>query len=377
MNRLIALCVVTIVGGLLLLGCRQATESTTPEETTTEDTSSAANDEAETVAIEYRSSMLNLFAPLPETVPSDAYEATSEMVDLGRMLFYETRLSISQEMSCNTCHLLDQYGVDGLPTSVGHDGIPVDRNSPTVYNAALHVAQFWDGRAADVEEQAKGPILAAGEMGMPDEEYVIAILKTIPDYEPLFAAAFPDDSDPINYDNVATAIGAFERNLVTPSRFDLLLEGDESQLNEQEKRGLATFVTVGCASCHAGTTVGGEMYRPLGVIEAYEVEDLGRYNVTGEETDKHVFKVPSLRNVAQTGPYLHNGSIETLEEMVRIMAKHQLGREVTDEQVADIVAFLNTLTGEIPEAYIVMPELPASGPDTPGPYEAETTASTN
>lgn len=312
------------------------------------------------------------FAPLPASVPPTAYTMTDELVDLGRLLYYEDRISISQEISCNSCHLLDNFGVDGLQFSLGHEGAPVGRNSPTVYNAALHIAQFWDGRAADVEEQAKGPILASGEMGMPNPDYVEFVLQTIPGYLPLFETAFPGDGDPINYDNVAQAIGAFERNLTTPGRFDDFLAGDDAALTDQEKQGLNTFLDVGCASCHAGAAMGGSMYSRLGLVKEYPgLTDIGRYEVTGLDADKYSFKVPSLRNIAETGPYLHDGSVDSLEEMVRIMAEYQLGKTLTDQEVADIVAFLKALTGTIPTDYIAVPEFPASGPDTPGPYEYE------
>ena len=319
---------------------------------------------------EYRPALLASFSTLPEVVEPEGYELTDELIDLGRMLFYEDRISISQEMSCNTCHFLDQYGVDGLQFSLGHDGQPVGRNSPTVYNAALHIAQFWDGRAADLEEQALGPILDAGEMGMPDPEDVILVLSTIPGYMPLFEAAFPDDPDPINYENVGRAIGGFERKLMTPDRFDEFLEGNEEALTEQEKRGLALFVNIGCASCHYGPAIGGERYAVMGQVEPYpDLTDEGRFIITGDEADMFVFKVPSLRNIAETGPYMHDGSINSLAEMVEIMATYQLGRDLTGDQITDIVAFLEALTGELPWDYIEVPDFPESGPDTPGPYE--------
>jgi cytochrome c peroxidase len=323
---------------------------------------------AQEPAPEYDPSMLAPYGQLPEVVEPTTYTLTPELVDLGRMLFYENRMSISQTISCNTCHLLDNYGVDGLQFSLGHEGIPVGRNSPTVYNAALHISQFWDGRAADVEEQAKGPILASGEMGMPDPGYVEEVLKTIPGYLPLFQAAFPGQDDPIVYDNVAIAIGAFERGLLTPGRFDALIGGDDAALTADEKRGLATFNSVGCVGCHNGPAVGGQMYSVLGTVKPWPgVTDEGRYAITGLEADKFSFKVPSLRNIEKTGPYLHDGSIDNLEEITRMMAEYQLGRTLTDAEVADIVAFMTSLTGEIPTDYIAPPELPENGPDTPGP----------
>ena len=369
-NSLYAVVMVLLL--LLLAACGQTT--TAPEATAVPPTEVAAVAAPD----EYTSAALASFLPLPEVVEPTEYEITEEMVTLGRMLFYEPRISISQEISCNSCHLLDNYGVDGLQFSLGHDGKPVGRNSPTVYNAALHISQFWDGRAADVEAQAQGPILASGEMGMPDPDYVLFVLNTIPGYKPLFEAAFPDDADPINYDNVGRAIGAFERALITPGPFNELLTGNESALNDQEKRGLALFVSTGCTTCHYGEAIGGERYAVLGQVTPYpDVTDEGRFAITGEEADMHAFKVPSLLNIAETGPYLHNGSITTLEEMVKLMATYQLGKELTDTQVTDIVAFLNALTGEVPTDYIAVPEFPPSGPDTPGPYEYEGSTSSN
>lgn len=319
---------------------------------------SNANASQGQLLVEMPPSIFALFAPLPTEAPPPSYQLTDEIIALGRALFYEPRLSVNQVQSCNSCHSLTQFGMDGLSVSRGHDGIPVKRNAPTVYNAALHIAQFWDGRSPTVEEQAKAPILTGGEMGMLDPNAVESTLRSIPGYAPLFAAAFPDDPNPITFDHVAQAIGAFERRLMTPSRFDRFLAGDYAQLNEQEQRGFATFTTIGCVNCHVGVTVGGLQFKKLGEKEPYPTEDVGRFAVTGLEIDRHVFKVPSLRNVAQTAPYLHDGSIQTLEEMVPLMARYQLAKEVTPEQVADIIAFLHTLTGEIPVEYISLAVLP-------------------
>lgn len=302
--------------------------------------------------------ILSLFDILPPEAPPLTYQLSDALITLGRVLYYEPRLSVNQTQSCNTCHPLDRYGMDALPLSIGHDGAPVTRNAPTVYNAALHIAQFWDGRSPTVEEQAKGPILASGEMGMLDAAAVETALRAIPGYAPLFAAAFPADPNPITFDHVAQAIGAFERRLMTPSRFDRFLAGEYGQFTEQEQRGFATFVDLGCPNCHVGVTVGGLQFKKLGEKEPYPVDDDGRFTLTNLEVDRHVFKVPSLRNVARTAPYLHNGSISTLEEMVPLMARYQLGKQVTPEQITDIVAFLNTLTGDIPRAYITPPPLP-------------------
>ncbi|HHN73635.1 MAG TPA: cytochrome-c peroxidase [Acidobacteria bacterium] len=308
-----------------------------------------------------------MFAPLPEVMESPANPITEEKVDLGRKLYYDTRLSKNQDVSCNTCHLLDNWGVDGKPTSAGHKGQLGPRNSPTVYNAAGQIAQFWDGREPDVEAQAKGPILNPVEMAMPSEEAVLRVVESIPGYVEEFAVAFPGQANPVTYDNLAKAIGAFERKLVTPSRFDAYLKGDGSALTATERRGLDKFIDVGCTTCHMGPYLGGNLYQKMGLVEPYPSEDEGRSAVTGNEAEKYFFKVPGLRNVAKTGPYLHDGSIDSLEEVVRIMGRYQLGKTIKPDEVMDIVAFLGALTGDLPMDYIKQPELPPSGPDTPAP----------
>lgn len=307
------------------------------------------------------------FAPLPEKAPDPDNPITPAKVKLGRMLYYDKRLSVDHDIACNTCHPLDAYGVDHEPTSKGHKGERGERNAPTVYNAALHIAQFWDGRAPNVEEQAKGPVLNPVEMGMPSEDYVLRVLHSIPGYAPLFAKAFPKDEHPIDYDNVGDAIGAFERQLMTPSPFDAFLEGDDSAMTDVQLAGLETFMKTGCTTCHRGAAVGGGMYMKLGLVKPYPVDDPGRFKVTGDEKDMHVFKVPSLRNVTETAPYFHNGSLTDLDQVIHIMAEYQLGKQLSDTDVASIHAFLGSLKGRIDESYIARPELPESGPDTPGP----------
>jgi cytochrome c peroxidase len=308
-----------------------------------------------------------IFGPLPASAPNPDNPVTDAKVELGRVLYFDPRLSKSQEISCNSCHRLDMAGVDGEPTSPGHKGVRGERNSPTTLNAALHIAQFWDGRAADVEEQAKGPVLNPVEMAMPAAPQVSAVLRSIPGYKPLFEKAFPGEKQPITFDNAALAIAAFERRLLTPGPFDAYMKGDDSALTAEQKKGLETFINVGCPSCHMGSTVGGQVYRKLGLIKPYPTKDVGRFNVTHDEADRFVFKVPSLRNVAQTGPYFHDGSVKTLSEAVRLMARHQLGRELDDAQVDSIIAFLGSLNGQIPPALANAPELPKSGPSTPKP----------
>ena len=295
---------------------------------------------------------------LPAEATSPDNPITPQKIALGRMLYYDNRLSIDGKVSCNSCHLLGAYGVDNEPTSPGHEGKRGARNSPTVYNAAFQFAEFWDGRAKDVEEQAKGPVLNPVEMGMPDPNYVVKILKGIPGYAPLFRAAFPGEPDPITYDNAARAIGAFERRLVTPSRFDAFLSGQSDALTDAEVAGLSTFLETGCPTCHMTATVGGKMFQKIGLVHPYPTEDLGRYAVTKNEADKYFFKVPSLRNVAKTAPYFHDGSVKTLPEAVRKMAWHQLGKDLSDADVQSIVVFLGSLTGNVDQTYIAIPTLP-------------------
>lgn len=323
-------------------------------------------------AVDIPEGRLRMFKPLPPAAESPKNPITPEKIELGRMLYYENRLSKSHKFSCNSCHKLDRYGVDNEPTSEGHKGQRGDRNSPTVYNAALHFAQFWDGRAADVEEQAKGPVLNPVEMAMPDEKVVIATLKSMPEYVALFRKAFPKDKDPVTYDNMAKAIGAFERKLMTPARWDRFLQGDKTALTDAEKAGFLKFVDTGCATCHMGVCVGGTMYQKMGLVEPYPgLKDEGRAKVTKREEDKFFFKVPGLRNVEKTGPYFHDGSVKTLDEAVKLMARYELGRELSPADVASIVTWLKTLTGEIPEDYIRPPKLPASTPKTPKPSESD------
>ncbi len=309
---------------------------------------------------------LPMFQPLPAVVAAPNNELSDAKVDLGRMLYFENRISKGQKMSCNSCHLLDKYGQDNLPFSPGHEGKLGGRSSPSTYNAAVHIAQFWDGRAPSVEEQAKGPVLNPVEMGMPDADFVIKVLKAIPGYTDAFKAAFPGEADPINYDNFGKAVGAFERKLLTPAKWDTFLRGQKEALTSEEKKGFATFAKVGCVTCHNGVGVGGMMYQKLGLVKAWpELKDNGRADVTKNESEKHYFKVPSLRNITETGPYLHDGSVTDLDGMVKRMAEYQLGKELTQEEVTSIVTFLKTLKGDLPTEYIKAPKLPESGPDLP------------
>lgn len=311
--------------------------------------------------------LLNAFSVLPETMAPRTGPASAEAVALGKKLYFETRLSKNHDLSCNSCHALDAYGVDNKATSPGHKGQLGARNSPTVYNAALHATQFWDGRAKDVEEQALGPILNPVEMAMKDEAAVLAVLRSIPEYVAEFKAAFPTDKEPLTFANVGRAIGAFERTLVTPSRWDKYLAGDDSALTDKERAGLAKFIDVGCNTCHAGAALGGSDFKKLGLVKAWpsELKDNGRFDATKDPADKHFFKTPSLRNVEKTAPYFHDGSVTTLEEAVKLMATCQLGKELSNADVEDLVAFLKSLTGELPK--IEAPTLPKSTTKTPKP----------
>ena len=302
---------------------------------------------------------LTAFAPLPASMPSPDNPMTAAKVNLGRRLYYETLLSRSHDVSCNSCHGLNAYGADGRRFSLGDEGQPGGRNAPSVYNAAGHVAQFWDGRAPTVEEQAKGPILNPAEMGMPAPDAVLAHLRSDPSYVAMFRAAFPGEPNPVSYDNLGRAIGAFERGLVTPSRFDRFLEGDRTALTAEERIGLNTFVAAGCVGCHNGAFVGGRIYNRLGVAAPWPNQaDQGRAGVTRRPADSMVFKVASLRNVAMTAPYFHDGSVNDLPEAVRLMGRYQLGRELTTSEISAIVAYLKTLTGVIPTEYIAYPSRP-------------------
>ncbi|MFV8750893.1 cytochrome-c peroxidase [Nannocystaceae bacterium ST9] len=310
------------------------------------------------------------FGKLPEQFVRAGNPISDDKITLGRMLFYDKRLSKNQDIACNSCHVLAEYGVDSMATSPGHKGQLGERNSPTVYNAGGHLAQFWDGRAADLEAQAKGPVLNPVEMAMPNEEAVVAVLKSIPGYVEAFGKAFPGVENPIDFNNMALAIGAFESKLVTPAPIDKWLAGDDAALSPEALAGLQLFLDTQCATCHNGPSIGGNMYQKLGSVKPWEgIEDVGRFAVTADERDKQVFKVPGLRNIDKTGPYLHDGSIAALPEMVRKMVEHQTNRTspLSEAELAQMIAFLGSLTGELPTAYIAEPKLPESGPETPAP----------
>ena len=267
---------------------------------------------------ELRAGALKVLAPIPEKMPGGEND-TPARVKLGRDLFFEKKLSANNTQSCNSCHAVDHNrgGVDNEPTSPGAFGKRGGRNSPTVLNAGFHIAQFWDGRAKTLEDQAKGPVLNPGEMGMPSEAAVVEKLKAEKKYVGAFKKAFPGESDPVTYDNFAKAVGSFERTLRTHDRFDDFLKGDDKALTAAELKGLDTFLSIGCTTCHTGPLLGGNDYKKLGILNAYEnTADKGRIEVTKEDYDEFVFKVPSLRNIALTAPYFHDGQKATLAEVI-------------------------------------------------------------
>lgn len=287
-----------------------------------------------------------LFGPLPDKMPGSEQD-TPARIELGRKLYFDDRLSVNDSQSCNTCHRIDENrgGVDNEKTSLGAHGERGSRNSPTTLNAGFHFAQFWDGREPHLQAQAKGPVLNPVEMAMPDAAVTVAKLQGIEDYRQLFAKAFPDAREPITYDSMAEAIAAFERTLITKDRFDDFLKGDAKALNAKELKGLETFMTIGCITCHMGPVIGGSTYQKVGLIHPYEnTEDKGRHDVTKDEADLYKFKVPTLRNVDLTAPYLHDGALKTLPGVVWKMGYMQLDRQLTPEEVDSIVAFLKSMT---------------------------------
>jgi cytochrome c peroxidase len=313
----------------------------------------------------------DLFKPIPDKAPEVKNNpASPDKLELGKMLFFEPRLSASHLISCNTCHNVGWGGMDGLETSIGHGWQKGPRNAPTAINAVFNIAQFWDGRAEDLKAQAKGPVQAGVEMNNTPAQ-VEATLRSMPEYVAAFKKAFPNDPNPVSFDNMAKAIEIFEATLITPnSKFDKYLKGDAKALNEAEAKGLALFIDKGCAACHNGVNVGGNGYYPFGVVEkpgadVLPVGDKGRFAVTKTATDDYVFRAGPLRNIARTAPYFHSGKVWDLKQAVAIMGDAQLGIKLTPAEVDQIVAFLNTLTGDQPK--VTYPVLPASTQTTPKP----------
>ena len=311
------------------------------------------------------------FQPIPTTPPELPGNATSPAkVELGKMLYFDPRLSASYTISCNSCHNLGLGGADAEPTSIGHRWQHGGRNAPTVLNAVFNHAQFWDGRAKDLEQQAGGPIVNPVEMASP-ELHVAEQLRGIPGYGDAFAKAFPGEPDLITLGNVQKAIALFEATLITPGApFDRFLKGDANALLPAQKEGLTLFIDRGCASCHNGINVGGGIYAPFGVVEKPGANilppaDKGRLMVTKTASDEYVFKVPTLRNIVLTAPYFHSGQAWDLRQAVAVMGASQLGIQLSTDDVDKITAFLDSLTGEQPK--VTYPVLPPSVGATPRP----------
>jgi cytochrome c peroxidase len=310
------------------------------------------------------------FKPIPKTIPEiKGKYFTPEKIALGKLLYFEPRLSASALISCNTCHNIGLGGADFQETSIGHRWQKGPRNAPTVFNSVFNIAQFWDGRAQDLKQQAKGPVQESVEMNNTPEA-IIKVLKSMTEYGALFKKAFPAQPDPVTFDNMAEAIEAFEATLLTPdSRFDLYVKGDQNALTAAQKEGLTIFMDKGCVTCHGGINMGGEAYFPFGLVERPKAEimagDTGRYKITHTKSDEYVFKAPSLRNIELTPPYFHSGKIWSLQEAVRIMGSVQLGASLTGGEVDRIVAFLRSTNGIPPK--VDYPILPAPSEQTPKP----------
>lgn len=317
-----------------------------------------------------RDEALALFQPLPSTIPAvKDNPITPDKVELGKALFFDPRMSASGVFSCNSCHNLATGGDDNLETSIGHGWQKGPRNAPTVLNAVFNAAQFWDGRAADLAEQAKGPVQAGVEMAnTPDN--VVATLASMPQYVDWFEAAFPDQAAPISFDNFAKAIEAYEATLITPAPFDAWLNGDDAAMTDTQKQGLAVFLDAGCAACHNGVNLGGHDYYPFGLVEKPGANvlpegDKGRFAVTDTVDDEYVFRASPLRNIAVTAPYFHSGKVWSLHTAVEIMAESQLGAALSSTETTQIVAFLEALTGTLPP--VTYPILPPETAATPRP----------
>ena len=308
-------------------------------------------------------------------VPSDNPMSDAK-TELGKQLFFDPRLSLEGAVSCNSCHNVMAGGEDGMATSQGHRGQRGGRNAPTVWNSAFHKVQFWDGRAASLEEQAKGPLTNPIEMAMTNHDLVIKRINQVPEYVSSFEKVFGKKGDVVNIENTAKAIAAFERTLVNmDSPYDRFLKGDKKALSAEAKKGAELVQSVGCVSCHQGTHFSGPDAIPMGTgfyqkfpmypgseyDKKYNlVKDTGRMEVTKKSEDKNFWRVPTWRNIALTSPYFHNGSVKDLDEAVRVMAKTQLNKTLSEEEVKAIAAFLNSLTGTFGK--ITMPRLPP----TPG-----------
>ncbi|HSO36272.1 MAG TPA: cytochrome c peroxidase [Labilithrix sp.] len=310
---------------------------------------------------------LAVFAALPEKIERPDNLLTDDKVALGRQLYFDARLSRGHDVSCNSCHDVTRSGAGDTPVPDGTKKAKGTRNAPTIFNAAGNFAQGWDGRGPLVEDFI-GPHAAEASVMNADEKRLVDTVGSMPAYVAAFKKAFPDDQGAVTGASIAKALAAYSRKLLTPGRWDKFLGGDQGALTDDEKIGLGAFMDAGCTACHAGKYVGGAQNQKLGVAKPWPATaDVGRFGVTKQEVDRFVFKVPTLRNVTKTGPYLHDGSVASLDELVKLMARHQMGKDLTDAQTRSIVAYLGALGGEAPKELVKKPDLPPAGPKTPKP----------
>lgn len=352
---------------LLVVGCGKSSD----KPTTTDTSATSVEPEMKPSSDELMTQAREIFKPIPVNAPAlPGNPATAEKIALGKMLYFDPRLSVTHSISCASCHNIGLGGADDSPTSAGFHGQRGARNAPTVFNAVFNFAQFWDGRAKDLEEQAGGPLVNPVEMASP-KEHVAQQLAALPSYHAAFARAFPNDPDPVSLANAQKAIAVFEATLITPSApFDKYLRGDATALDATQKAGLALFMDKGCSTCHSGINLGGSMYAKFGQVEAPDVKyrpigDKGRGAITGNAAEDYFFKVPTLRNIALTAPYFHTGSEQDLAKVVNVMGRTQLGLTLTKTEIDQLVAFLGTLTGDQPQ--IAVPQLPPSAASSPPP----------
>jgi cytochrome c peroxidase len=353
--------------GLVLAGCTKPPK--TPEGSGA--AAGAAESEMSATADPLTLQAREIFKPIPIKPPElPGNPPTPEKIALGAMLFFDPRLSATHSISCASCHNIGLGGADNSPTSAGFHGTRGGRNSPTVFNAVFNFAQFWDGRSADLEQQAGGPMVNPVEMASP-KSHVAEQLAALPQYRISFAKVFPGDATPVSLGNAQKAIAAFEATLITPNApFDRFLRGDATALDTSQKAGLSLFMKTGCAACHSGVNLGGSMYAKFGAVAPPDAKyrptgDKGRGSVTGMPADDYFYKVPTLRNVALTAPYFHTGSEQDLAKVIDVMARAQLGKSLTPSEIAQIQAFLGSLTGDHPQ--VIEQRLPASDARSPLP----------
>ena len=350
-----------------LAACDKKNE-TPPNPTATEPATTAAPAQAEAPkGRPFDPGQLAVFAPLPEKIERPDNLLTDDKVALGKMLWFDARLSKGQDVSCNSCHDVTKNGADDVPLSLGTKKQKNTHNTPTIFNTAGAFAQGWDGRGALVEDFIVPHAGQATMMGV-EEKKLVDTVSSVPAYAAAFKKIFPDDKGAVTAASLSKSIGAYTRKLLTPARWDKFLAGDQAALTDDEKVGLGAFMEANCTTCHAGKYVGAVQYQKLGVAKPWpNLTDVGRFEVTKQEVDRYLFKVPTLRNVTKTAPYLHDGSVASLEELTKLMERHQVGKELTDAQAKSIVTFLGSLTGEAPKALVTKPDLPPSGPKTPKP----------